>query len=426
MLAVRFALFASIALLLAPTASALRVEPLAWTPGKGSAQPSVTALPEGGFLLNWQQREGEYARLRVARLAAGADVPEMRADLAHGRDWFLNWADFPSLAVLDNGDWVGFTLRRSARSPGATDIHLQRSTDGGASWSAPVRVDAREPAGQRGFAALLADGEDRALLVWLDAGALPGQEAPHGEAHGHDHHGHDHGSAMRLRAAVFGRDGQPRELAELDADTCSCCPTDLVRHGGEVLAVYRDHAQGIRDIAFVRRNHEGRWQAPQPVHVDGWRMPGCPVNGPAAAVNGERLAVAWSTMANGPMQVKLALRPAPGADFAVPLLLDSGAAVLGRVDVAPWREGGFLVGWVGGEGGDAVLRLAEVDAGGRLVGQHEVTRLPPGRQLGQPRLAASGDTALLVWTEPGSAGTRVRLARLQNREQDQPSIRPSR
>ena len=419
---VRSLVFALFVALLAPAVFALQVEPLAWTPGAGSAQPAVTPLPEGGFLLNWQQREGEEARLRVARFDAGVDVPELRADLAHGRDWFLNWADFPSLAVLDNGDWIGFTLRRSARSPGATDIHLQRSTDGGGSWSAPVRVDAREPAGQRGFAALLADGGDRALLVWLDAGAVPEHSAQH--RHGHDHHGH--GSAMRLRAAVFGRDGQPREVAELDADTCSCCPTDLVRHRGEVLAVYRDHAEGIRDIAQVRRDRDGRWQAPQPIHADGWRLPGCPVNGPAAAVNGDRLAVAWSTMAHGPMQVKLMLDPAPGTGVAVPLLLDAGTAVLGRVDVAPWGEDGFLVGWVGGEGGDAVLRLAQIDAGGRITARRDVVRLPPGRQIGQPRLATSGAVALLAWTEPRSDGTRVRLARIQSREQVQSSIRPSR
>lgn len=391
--------------------AALQITPLAWTPGPGSAQPALLPLPEGGFLLNWQQREGVDARLRVARFAVAADQPTPLADLAHGRDLFLNWADFPSLVVLDNGDWVGFTLRRSGSSGQATDIHLRRSLDAGAHWSAPIRVDAREPLGQRGFVSLLPDGEDRVLLVWLDAGALALGDAGQ---QGHGHHGHDHhAAAMRLRAAVFGRDGVPREQADLDGDTCSCCPTDLVRRADEVLAVYRDHVDGIRDIAVARRGDRGPWQAPQPVHADGWRMPGCPVNGPAAAVNGEVVAVAWSTMAEGPLQVKLALSPAAGAGFGTPTPLDAGAAVLGRVDVAPWRDGGFLVSWVGGEGGEAVLRVAEVDAQGRVGVRREVVRLPPGRQLGQPRLAAGGGEALLAWTEPAAAGPRLRLARIR-------------
>jgi hypothetical protein len=402
------------AILLASPALALHVTPIEWTPGAGSAQPSVTATPSGAFALTWQQKRAAEAELRVARFDAGAARPAADNAVARGDDWFVNWADFPSLAVLDNGDWVTFTLRKSAGSTYAYDIHLQRSTDGGATWQPAVKVNDDGQPVQHGFVSLLPDGGDRVLLVWLDGRQESAPDAPdaHASHAGHAAHGHGHDEGpMTLRSAVVGRDGVPREGAKLDADTCSCCQTDVVRRGDEVLAVYRDHAEGIRDIATVRRGRNGRWGAPQAVNADDWRMPGCPVNGPAAAVNGDALAVLWPTMASGPLEVKLAISAREGSAFAAPAVIDVGEAVLGRVDVAPWRDGGFLVSWVGGDAGSAVLRVAEVDARGTVLDRLDVVRLPPGRQLGHPRLASTADgIAMIAWTEPQADGPSVRAA----------------
>jgi hypothetical protein len=34
-------------------------------------------------------------------------------ELASGCNWFVNWADTPSLAAADNDDWLTFYLQRS-------------------------------------------------------------------------------------------------------------------------------------------------------------------------------------------------------------------------------------------------------------------------------------------------------------------------
>lgn len=401
-LAYSYCALLSLAIGLAGPVSALTVEAPSWTPGTGSAQPSVTSAGDGQFALTWQQRAGEQGALRVAVFAASAAQPARVSDVASGKNWFLNWADFPSLAVLDNGDWVTFTLRKSAGSTYAYDIHLQRSLDAGRTWLPSVVVNRDGQSVQHGFVSLLPDGEDRVLLVWLD-----GRE---GATDAHAHHGDHEEGRMTLRAAVVGRNGVSMEEARLDADTCSCCQTDMVRRGRSVAVVYRDHAEGVRDIAMLRRDAAGAWQHPSTVYADQWRMPGCPVNGPASAVNGSRLAVLWPTMAEGPLDVKLAISAAEGEGFAKPVLVERGESVLGRVDLAPWRDGGFLATWVGADGADAVLRVAEVDAQGRMGERRDVERLPPGRNLGHPRLASAGDKALLTWTEPHDDGPRVRIA----------------
>ena len=195
-------------------ALAVQVEPLAWTPGPNSAQPSLTATREGSFALTWQQMRGTDAELHVARFdASRAAEPTAQATVARGDDWFVNWADFPSLAVLDNGDWVTFTLRKSAGSTYAYDIHLQRSLDGGATWQPPVKVNDDGQPVQHGFVSLLPDGGDRVLMVWLDGRQDTAHGAHGGPAGGHgaDHHGHDEGP-MTLRSAVVGREARCRHL----------------------------------------------------------------------------------------------------------------------------------------------------------------------------------------------------------------------
>ena len=61
------------------------------------------------------------------------------------------------------------------------------------------------------------------------------------------------------------------------------------------VVVYRDRSEAekeIRDISIVRLKGK-KWSAPRPVFQDGWRLNGCPVNGPAVAAAGRRVAVAW-------------------------------------------------------------------------------------------------------------------------------------
>jgi hypothetical protein len=49
------------------------------------------------------------------------------------------------------------------------------------------------------------------------------------------------------------------------------------------------------------------------VHSDNWKIDACPVNGPAIAATGRRVAVAWFTAANDTARVKLAFSSAARA-----------------------------------------------------------------------------------------------------------------
>ena len=361
------------------------------------AQPSLALDPREGFVLTWQEKRDATSALRYAVI--GRNGEERRRGLvSEGPDRFVNGADFPSLAVLDNGDWVTYWLQKTARGTYAYEVRTVRSRDAGRTWEAPVVIHRDGTPTEHGFVSMVPAGDDRVRLVWLDGRRMAATADAHGE--GADEH-------MTLRTALLGRDGAMREEHELDELTCACCQTDLVRLDDGALAAYRDRMPGeIRDVAVA--TFDGRaWSVPARAHADDWHMPACPVNGPALAARGRRAALTWPTMATGEMRVTFALRDAKG--FGSPAVLAEGPSELGRVDLAAFGSG-WLASRVATREGVPTLLVAAVDDRG-----HASTTLEVATKVGgYPRLARDGDVALVAWTESagGPGATRIGLARV--------------
>jgi hypothetical protein len=372
----------------------------------GQAEPSIVADGERGFVLTWIDREpGGLAHLRFAALDLGG-APQREGEIASGDDWFVNWADFPALAIADNGDWVSFFLRRiDPAKPYAYEILTTRSIDAGRSWSTPALLHDDGTPTEHGFVSLLPDGGDRVLAVWLDGRRTPADD---GAAGGHGGH-----AVTTLRSAVLARAGAPADAHELDALTCDCCTTDAVRGASGPLVVYRDRTEDeVRDVLWLGRER-GTWSAPGPVHADAWRIAGCPVNGPALARSGATTVVAWPTLRDDAYRVRVAR--SAGAAWTAPIELEAGAGVLGRVDAAPWRKDGALVSWLGAGEDSSVLRVAQLDRALAEIDRIDIASMPPGRMTGMPRIATAGDVAVLVWTSPEVRGGKVRGVLLRER-----------
>lgn len=373
--------------------------------GEQASTPSLATDPARGLVLTWQTREDKGAALRYALLDAnGREV--RRGVAAQGSDWFVNWADFPGLVVLDNNDWVTYWLQKSAADTYAYDLKVIRSSNGGGRWSEPLTPhDDRTPT-EHGFASLLALDGARVQLVWLDGRHAQGAATDHAAGHG------DEEGQMTLRSAVLDWHGRIEEAAELDARTCSCCQTDAARIGKRTLVVYRDRSDAeIRDIALVERDDKGAWSQPEIVHADGWKVAACPVNGPAIAANGEAALIAWPTLADGPMSIRYVLRK--GGKTSSMRELEQGVGVIGRVDVSAAANGGFAISWLGAGKGGSALKLATLDASGKLLATREVAALEPGRSTGHPRLVWYRDAHYLTWTESlGPGKTRIAIERV--------------
>ncbi|TVP54926.1 MAG: hypothetical protein EA351_12105 [Gemmatimonadales bacterium] len=377
------------------------------SPAEGeAAEPNLFAAPDGSVYLSWFERlegDGYALRFSVMNPTRGESWSAPRT-IVEGEDFFVNWADFPSMHQLADGTLAAHWLVRSGSGPVDYDVHLAWSTDGGDRWSDPVIPHRDGTESEHGFVSLFPwdageDGADALGAIWLDARnlELAGTEQADGPR------------AMSLRFTSLWPEGMGEEVL-LDDYVCDCCQTSAAVTSHGPVVVYRDRTEDeIRDISIVR-HVDGAWTEPAAVHDDGWEIAACPVNGPMVAASGERVAVAWFTMAGGEPMVRLAFSEDAGESFGDPIRIDDGKPV-GRVAVSLLEGGEALVTWLETEGEDvASVRIrTAVDRGG--PGPSETIAISsPGRSSGFPRMVRVGSDLIFAWTDVTGPESRVRVS----------------
>jgi hypothetical protein len=329
--------------------------------------------------------------------------------VARGTDWFVNWADFPAVEPIDATHWSAHWLVKRPGGDYAYDVVLSVSADGGGSWKPAFTPHLDGTLTEHGFVSKFPVAGGLAV-AWLDGRETSGA-ADH-EAHGAANEGSAETSrgAMTLRAARVALDGTLGEQFLVDPRVCDCCQTaSAVTKRGALLA-YRDRSEGeLRDIS-VARFENGEWRKLAGPRSDGWKIDGCPVNGPALDANGDNIALAWFTAAeNNRPRVMLALSHDAGDAFGEPIIVDEN--VLGRVDVVALDDGGAVVSWLAQTGQGAEIRLMRV-ADGEKSPIRTVAATQPARSSGFPQLARRGDDLVLAWTVVGEPSS-VRVAMLK-------------
>lgn len=329
----------------------LSIEPLLNPAAVGSAQPQLT-LSDRGVLLSWIERTGPNAALKFAeRTPTGWTEPRT---VATGNDWFVNWADVPSVIRLADGSIYGHWLQKSGPGTYAYDVRLARSTDDGRTFSPSFTPHHDGTQTEHGFASLFQMPGAGLGLVWLDGRAM--------KRGGHD--GHGDGGDMSVRGAVFDRSGKQVSDTPIDLRVCECCPTAVAVTSEGPIVAYRDRSpEEIRDI-YVSRLVAGNWTTSAAVHKDNWKIAACPVNGPALSAEGKTVAIAWFTATGDEGHTYAAFSADAGASFGSPIRLDDASA-LGRVDVQLLRDGSAIATWIEFADGRAQFKMRRVEATGR-------------------------------------------------------------
>jgi len=202
---------------------------------------------------------------------------------------------------------------------------------------------------------------------------------------------------MTLRTARIAPDGTFGIDSRLDARVCECCPTAAVATANGALVAYRDRSEDeLRDIAVLRFDG-GKWVGPTYVHADRWQINACPVNGPALAAAGDRVALAWFTAEGDIPRALLAFSSDGGRSFGAPVRVDDEQA-LGRVDLAMLSDGRAVVLWLEFLPQGSELRARIVTHDGRRSGHLTIAASSSERQSGYARVVRSGDDVVFAWT----------------------------
>ncbi|WP_017733951.1 sialidase family protein [Nafulsella turpanensis] len=340
-----------------------------------------------GLLLSWYEgKEEDSMRLYTASLGEDWSEPAL---VAEGENWFVNWADFPEVSTFGEGRKAISYLQKNGEGLFAYEIRLKLYNPATGKWSESIVPHLDGVEAEHGFVSMAPMEENTLGMVWLD-----------GRKYGaSSHNGHGgHGSAeMTMRFARISPDGDLLAQNELDGRTCDCCQTGLAATADGLVAVYRDRsAEEVRDIAFMRYE-KGEWSEPQVLFKDNWTIKGCPVNGPAIDAEGEAVAVAWFTAADGKQQVKLIRSEDGGESWGDPVLVDNDEPE-GRVGVSLLPDGSTAVSWLAKEGKLNVKRIA---AEGILMDSTTVTTLENSRSSGFPQMVHQNGSLYVAWTVTG-------------------------
>jgi len=355
--------------------------------------------PAGEVVLSWLEPTETGNALSFSTL--GDTGWSDKRTITSADNWFVNWADFPSVVPLSDHLWAAHWLASQPAGGYAYDVVAALSLDGGETWSEAFIPHTDGTPTEHGFVTLFPDGAGLGM-VWLDGRKMVNEYDENDVA----------SSGMTLRAATFGSDRLPIGEALVDDLTCDCCQTDVALTAEGPVVVYRDRTTDeTRDI-YVSRREFGEWQPGTAVSDDDWEIPACPVNGPIIRADGKTVAVAWFTAADDQPMVKVAWSGDSARSFSTPIVVDAERP-LGHVGAALLPDGDLAVTWhrAAGQGG-ASLMLARVDRNFGVVATYPLVAAADVFAFSVPQLVASGDDLIAVWTTETDGEFGIRSARI--------------
>ena len=376
-----------------------KVESIQFPYGNNNAQPNLVSK-DGNLTLSWiSSVENQEAVLLYTQYKDNSWSEPVR--ITSGSDWFVNWADFPANAINEDLILTSY-LRKSASGTYTYDILLNLETLSGKKIKDNFLLNTDGIKAEHGFVSMIPTNEKGFFITWLD-----GRNTIEDTIDGHH-------KAMTIRFAEISDTGEILNETELDAATCDCCQTSIAMTNDGPIVVYRDRSkEELRDI-YSTKYVDGKWHAPTPVHQDGWKINGCPVNGPKVVANSTNLAVAWFTAANDTPLVNISFSTSNGDTFNSPIQLNDLDAI-GRVDVAFLNSKEVLVSYMEVDDIGTYLKVKKVSLDGKISEAFTVSEIDGGRNTGVPQLEIMDREVFLVWTISIEGKNQLKSVRLDSK-----------
>ncbi len=311
----------------------------------------------------------------------------------------------PARVVVGSGN-VMHVVWPSRQNSGAV-IRYALSTDSGKSFSTARTVAGSGLTGARGWEALTLGYDGGIHLLWLDGRNAAAKPAGgHAHAHGATSAKMAGGPRQDVFHAALGKDGLSTERL-VSANVCFCCKTAIATSGDKVFAAWRHiFPGGIRDIAIARSSDNGAtFGAPVRVSDDGWKIDACPDDGPAMAADGHgRIHLAWPTMVPGETPRKGIFYSAISEEgtFSPRVRLDFGDADAAHPQIASDEHGQSAIVWDERADGGRQIVMRRVSDGKPAA--PDVFSAEAGLY---PVVAAADGHWVLAWSEQGSDGRQV-------------------
>jgi len=357
--------------------------------GLNGSESSLHKSKDGTIYLSWIETNEETGNKLLFSTLNNNNTWSTSKTIATGSDWFVNWADFPSMVSFGKENLVAHYLEKSAPDTFTYDVKLTVSNDGGSTWNTAFAPHTDSTHAEHGFVSKVDMSDNSFLSVWLD-----GRQTAYAEKDS------TITKEMTLRSAKIGKDGTLLQEHLIDSRVCDCCQTDTAMTNEGPIVVYRNRSvDEIRDIYYTRLIND-KWTDPKPIYNDNWNINGCPVNGAAISTNEDNVATVWFTMANDTPKVKVAFSNNNGETFSAPINIGD-VDPMGRVDIEMLKDNSALVSWMDNVNDNTVIQLQRVQKDGTLSTLITLTESSESRSSGFPRMVVKDEFAYVSWTHVG-------------------------
>jgi len=367
--------------------------------GENSSLAYLVTGDDGDLYLSWIEKNADTATLYYSKWVNNRWYVKQK--IASGSNWFINWADYPKIAINQFGDILAHYLVKSGGGTYAYDVQVQLYSAQQKQWLQPIVVHEDTTQAEHGFVTIIPHENGNFQVTWLDGRLTMGVN-----------HDHTNAGPMTLRTAQVDRQGIVLNEMELDNRVCDCCQTNGIRFSNGLAFVFRDRSLlETRDIA-IARFVENEYQTTGIVFEDNWKLAACPVNGPAIDAIGNNLVVAWFTGANGMNQVKLAFSIDGGEHFLEPCAVDQSSP-LGRIDVVIIDKQKAFVTWMDMIENETFIKGRLVNLDGKMGEEMILTKSNKSRGTGFPQLAKKDNTLYLAWTNLVEQSSQIQIAKIK-------------
>lgn len=350
------------------------------------------------LFISWTEQVLDSNFLYVTRLEGNSWTNKEL--ITKGTDWFVNWADFPSISLNEvSGSIFSFHLQKSSEETFSYDVNYHINSK--ETWNDMNKIHDDNTFSEHGFVSSI-PYKDGFMVSWLDGR----------NTYGVGDHGHAKG-AMTIRSAVLDSNGNIVNQNVIDEMVCECCQTSMAISGGIPIVVYRNRSDSeIRDIYFSRYI-DSNWSDPEPVHDDGWKINGCPVNGPNVDSYGDNVVVSWFSASNGRPKVNLKFSTDNGRTFGDKILIDEVEnSPLGRVDIEFISETEAMISWLSTVDGKGKLLIRKIKTNGDIGPIKVVEEVSTERSTGFPQIEEFNDDVYISWTDNSESGKKVRVTKI--------------
>ncbi len=244
----------------------------------GNAHPRIALDAAGNPMVLWGKEGSNKAYF--SRWNGVAFSTPVAVNTAQIPVFTASWAG-PDLA--SHGDTVYVTYKQSpeiAQNP----IYLIRSFDGGATFSAPVQVEAITDSISR-FTTITTDDAGNPIVAFMKF------DPDFSNARYVVARSQDFGASFSTDVRASGFSG---------GTVCDCCPAAVVSSGQTVAMLYRDNLNNIRDIwAGISQDGGQTFPAGFAVDESNWFIQACPSSGADGFILGDSLYAVFMSQPGG-------------------------------------------------------------------------------------------------------------------------------